>query len=296
MFAKVTTNKKLVRGIVPEGTTHLTCYVDVQKDVLFYVVLATQTDNKNEIIGAHVAEYGAYPDQKRAYYTLSDVKRGKFSLSKMYPNLGEEDRIVRSLQDLTDGLCEKRWAMEDGGDLMPLSRVIVDSSNWTNIIKKTLRNSKYSAILLAAKGWGNDKNFSTAMDDWPIKPGIRRGSNWRLDVPDRHILIGTNNWKTFVAARISTAQGLRGSLTFHQATEAQHKMFFDHIAAEWGQPRDCSGRIVTIWTARPNLDNHLWDCLVGSFVAASEQGALGVGHAPEKKKKKRPVPAVEVTW
>jgi hypothetical protein len=53
------------RGEVPVGCNHLTAFIDVQANLLFYVVAAWEDD-----FTGYVIDYGAFPDQKRPYFTL----------------------------------------------------------------------------------------------------------------------------------------------------------------------------------------------------------------------------------
>ena len=54
---------------MPVGCNHLTMFIDVQAALLFYVVAAWEDD-----FTGYVVDYGAYPDQKRPYFTLRDAR------------------------------------------------------------------------------------------------------------------------------------------------------------------------------------------------------------------------------
>ncbi len=57
-----------------------------------------------------------------------------------------------------------------------------------------------------------------------------------------------------------------------------HRLFAEQITAEYFIKTEGRGRTVDEWKARPEQpDNHWLDCLVGSAVAASMQGALLFG-------------------
>ena len=57
------------RGEVPVGCNHLTAFIDVQANLLFYVVAAWEDD-----FTGYVLDYGTFPDQKRLYFTLRDAR------------------------------------------------------------------------------------------------------------------------------------------------------------------------------------------------------------------------------
>ena len=82
--------------------------------------------------------------------------------------------------------------------------------------------------------------------------------------------------------------GDRGCLSlFGRKTEA-HRMLAEHLTAEYRVKTQGRGRTVDEWKARPEQpDNHFFDGLVGSAVAASIQGAVLPGtSAPEPPRKK----------
>ena len=58
------------RGVVPIGVNHLTMFIDVQGNLLFWLVAGWE-DN----FTGYIVDYGAYPDQNRPYFTLRDAQR-----------------------------------------------------------------------------------------------------------------------------------------------------------------------------------------------------------------------------
>lgn len=72
--------------------------------------------------------------------------------------------------------------------------------------------------------------------------------------------------------------GDRGCLSIFGDRSEQHRMFSEQVTAEYFVKTEGRGRVVDEWKARPEQpDNHWLDCLVGSAVAASMQGALLFG-------------------
>jgi hypothetical protein len=76
---------RIKQGIVPAGATHLTMFVDVQATLLFCVVAAWADDFTGYLI-----DYGTYPDQKRAYFTLRDAR---LTLASVATSAGLEGSI-----------------------------------------------------------------------------------------------------------------------------------------------------------------------------------------------------------
>ncbi len=66
-----------------------------------------------------------------------------------------------------------------------------------------------------------------------------------------------------------------------------HRLFAEHLTAEYRVKTEGRGRSVDEWKSRPERgDNHWLDCIVGCAVAASMQGAAlkeFTGVAPQNR-------------
>ena len=94
----------------------------------------------------------------------------------------------------------------------------------------------------------------------------------------RHVVFDTNWWKSFVHARLAVAMGDRGGLSLFGSKSETHRLFAEYVTAEYFVKTEGRGRTVDEWKIRPEQsDNHWLDCLVGSAVAASIQGAVLFG-------------------
>ena len=104
----------------------------------------------------------------------------------------------------------------------------------------------------------------------------------------RHVVFDTNWWKSFVHARLAVAMGDAGCLSLFGSKSERHRLFAEHIAAEYRVTTQGRGRTVEEWKIRPEQpENHWFDCLVGCAVAASIQGSVLFGTAPTPPKKER---------
>jgi hypothetical protein len=122
--------------------------------------------------------------------------------------------------------------------------------------------------------------------------GDRVGHNWRIPSTTgkralRHVVYDTNYWKSFIFARLAATQGDKTSLALFGMANEDHRMFGDHLVAEYPVTTTGRGRSVDEWKQRPSCpDNHFLDCLVGCAVAASMQGAaLPSQQAPKPRKR-----------
>jgi len=69
--------------------------------------------------------------------------------------------------------------------------------------------------------------------------------------------------------------GDRGCLSLFGESPATHRLFAEHITAEYRVKTEGRGRTVDEWKLRAAaVDNHWLDCLVGCAVAASIQEAI----------------------
>jgi hypothetical protein len=91
----------------------------------------------------------------------------------------------------------------------------------------------------------------------------------------RHALFDTNFWKSFVHARLAVPMGERGCLSLFGDKPETHRLFAEHVTAEYRVRTEGRGRTVDEWKMRPERsDNHWLDGLVGAAVAASIQGVI----------------------
>lgn len=276
----------IARGILPQLSTRLTAFVDVQKSALYWVVASW-----DENFGGHVVAYGTWPDQARDYYTTQDIQR---TLLRKYPGVGLEGAIFKGLSDLTEYLFSRKWSKEDGSELQ-IEKLLIDA-NWgesTDTVYSWCRQSKLRSIILPSHG----KGLSASSLPWEMykkKPGGQLGEHWEIPPATtskaiRHVSMDVNYWKSFLSSAISRGQGDRGSLTLHAG---DHALFIDHLLAEYAIETTGRGRTVMEWRLNPDKpDNHWWDCLVGAAVGAS---LLGASRQAERKEKLPPVKWSEI--
>lgn len=263
------------RRVVPQECTHVTAFIDVQGDLLYFVVCAWCDD-----FTGYVIDYGAFPDQNLKYFTLIGARH---TLKRAYKGR-REARITAGLRDCVAMLFAQKWLRDDGAE-MPLELLLIDAAWEKEVVYNFVRQSEHKARLLPRHGRGV-KATEAPMDQWKKKPGERVGLNWRLrrnteNHPGvRHLMFDTNFWKTFVHKRFSTAMGDRGCLSFWKPnSKTEHKMPAEHCRAEKRHCVEANGRKCDEWKEAPGKpDNHLFDGIVGAAVAASMVGCVVAEH------------------
>lgn len=260
------------RGVVPLETSHLTAFIDVQQKALFWVVCAWADD-----FTGHILDYGTWPDQRRAYFTLRDLRLTMAAATK---GAGLEGQIYAGLEAATGHLLGRRWRRDDGAELS-IERLLIDA-NWgqsTDVVYQFCRQSPSAALLTPSHG-----RFvgaaSMPFTEYRRKRGDRVGLHWRIPAvigrhTVRHLLYDTNHWKSFIHARLAVPMGDPGCLSLFGHDPERHRLIAEHLTAEYRIRTEGRGRVVDEWRLRPEgFDNHWFDGVVGCAVAAS---MLGIG-------------------
>ena len=273
------------RHFVPLACQYLSMFVDCQKDVLYWMIAAWE-----DAFTGYVIDYGSFPDQKRAYFTVRDITRRLTDVSKAKST---EGALLEGLHALTGSYLGREWKREDGAT-MRIERCLVDANYLSDTVYQFCRESKSAGVIMPSHGQGV-KASSLPFALYARKPGDRVGHYWRI--PNvakrrviRHVMIDTNYWKSFIHARLATPRGDPGSLTLFGEHAELHRMLADHLVAEFRVANTAKGRTVEEWSARPGRpDNHWLDCLVGCAVGASMQGATLAGVSGFRTAKKQRV-------
>jgi len=261
----------LAKNRIPLACDKLTMFIDVQKALLFYVVIAWAED----FTGA-VVDYGTFPDQHRRQFSLTDANP---TIQSIYSNAGFEGGLYAALNSLTGDCLAREWEREDGA-MLKIEKTLVDA-NWgqsTDIVYQFCRRSSYSGIILPSHGRYVGAS-SKPMTEYRKQPGDRLGFNWML--PNvagkraiRHVVYDTNYWKSFIHARLAVALGDKGSLSLYGRIPGIHQLLAEHLTAEYRVKTQGRGRTVDEWKLKPERsDNHWLDCITGCAVCGSMLGA-----------------------
>ena len=255
---------------VPLACDRLTLFIDVQKALLFYVVLAWAEDFTGSVI-----DYGSWPDQHRREFSLADANP---TIQSEFPRAGLEGGLYAALTALTDDLLGREWEREDGA-VLKVERALIDA-NWgqsTAVVYQFCRESKFAGIVLPSHGRYVGAS-SKPMTEYRKQPGDRLGFNWMMPSVAkkravRHVVFDSNFWKSFVHARLAMAIGDKGSLTLYGRIPGVHQLLAEHLTAEYRVKTSGRGRTVDEWKLKPeHHDNHWLDCLAGCAVCGSMLG------------------------
>jgi len=168
--------------------------------------------------------------------------------------------------------------------MLRIERCLIDA-NWgqsTDVVYQFCRQSEHAAALLPSHGRYIGAS-SVSFTEYKPKRGDRIGHHWWIPSVTRkralrHVEIDTNYWKTFVHERLATAMGDFGCLSIFGRKAVEHRLFAEHLTAEYRVRTEGRGRTVDEWKLPAHKpDNHWFDCVVGCAAAASMQGVERIG-------------------
>lgn len=272
----------LKRGIVPLNANTLTAFIDVQEKLLYWTVAAWSDSFDGSII-----DYGTFPDQRQTYFS---TRNARFTLERVLKNTSLEGRIYTGLEKILEQLFSAEYVRQDGAAIK-INQAMIDA-NWgasTEIVYQICRIAKYPVFPSHGKYIGAG---SRPMNEWQRKPGDKRGLNWQMPNAAgkravRHVIYDTNYWKSFVASRFLVEKGDPGGLSLFGRDPQEHRLFAEHVTAEYPVKTFGRGRTVDEWKQRPNTENHWFDCVVGCAVAANLAGVSlsQMRQTPQTKKR-----------
>lgn len=259
------------RGDVPEWSEMLTAFVDVQQDVLPWMVVAWGKE-----LRGHIVDYGAWPEQRRKYYTLRELSP---TLREATAEPTVEGAIAAGLDALVADLI-----VDYGSGL----RWIGVDANWaisTEIVYSTARRHR-EVMPFHGRFFGAT---SIPLAQLKRNPGDKQGLFWRtkLEGRVRTIVADTNNWKTKILKRLKEPMESGRGIDWFGSKPFDHEMLCDQLSAEYSVHVTAKGKKADEWKNRPGRDNHWWDCLVGCAVGASLAGMSLAGEAEKPRRKRK---------
>lgn len=271
------------RGTVPAQCTHLTAQIDVQATCVYWMICAWSQE-----FGGHIVDYGTYPDQKRPYFRLTEVKK---TFQKASPGNDESGALREGLIKTIQTIQGRTFIRTDGAE-MKVERGGVDARWLPDEVERAIIESGCSNNWFPYYGVGiGAKN--KPLSQWTKKRGVQFGKNWLIQKPDRKLLRSifsdVNYWKSQMHQGLSVPQTHTQAVVFFAGATSQHQLLADHLSSERAARVKSKERIVDEWELPSNRpDNHWWDTLIGCAVLASICGIRKGENATQAKPKPRP--------
>lgn len=267
---------QIPRGIVPEGTSYLTAFVDSGDKVLWYCVCAFRKDFSGSIV-----DYGTWPPQNRPVFYKSDLDH---TIQGQMPGASWEEAFVFAHNQL-DEMLTGEWETQDGKQRQ-IDLILKDWSDGghASLIRSQIQASKHRTRMRPAKGFA-PKPGRKPMHLWGDPLRDKSGTGWvekRTENPV-HVQFDANVIKGMAARRLLTTIGAPSAVTLPGSDERAHRMLCEHFTSE--QPKSVSydGSHGVAWALIPSRDNDYWDCFCGCITAASVLGCKLAGDTPAKK-------------
>jgi len=289
----------LKRGVVPDWASVLVADIDVQDNILFWLVKAAGTDGARAIV-----DYGCYPDQNRRHFAVREVKRtlktvllqkkrkgdqvwggdGADTAGTAFPDVSREEAMYDGLVELSNSLCGREWKRETGGTI-PMRMVTIDAQDGDHwkIVYQVAREAPYKHLLMPRHGVpvkASDRPLSISAK---ADPAVTIGEEWvrgpckKEYGRQERLLVDSNYWKSQSQARWLTGRGANGCATIFGRDFDEHGMFADHRTAEYPNRITAQGkhgtRVSDEWVLFPGRsENHFLDLDVATDVGLSVCG------------------------
>lgn len=269
--------------VVPNECEKLTAFIDVQGSMLYYVVCAWQEDFQGYVI-----DYGAYPDQRKKWFTLRSARH---TLQKIHGK-NTEAAIFAGLTALTTKMLSREY-LKETGEAMRVSRCLIDAQwgDTTDLVYKFCRASSHAAVVMPSHGLPISAT-KTPIAQWRADKGSKKGLELIVSRAAnrsvRSIKFNANYHKKQTYEGLLLPPGIPGCIQLFKASPESHRMIAEHASSETPKRTEHDGRVVYEFQLKPNEDNHLWDGLVGCVVAASEQGILRPEQRPKNRNQGKP--------
>jgi hypothetical protein len=221
------------RNSIPQETQKVVAHIDVNKDILTYVIMSSPSP-----LRPHIIDYGTWPKQPGIFSKRNMVR----PLPTLYPHLTDyREMLYKGVQDLTTNLMERTYIREDGIEVQ-IDRLGVDIKYEEVYITRAIRESRWRHVLQACSGTYVDAddpllhekeraNALAIYENCYIEPNKMR----TLDI----LYFDSDYFKTELHKGFNLEVGARGSATLYGLNDngeelhaETHLQFADHLNIE----------------------------------------------------------------
>lgn len=264
----------------PQATTQVVTHVDVNKDFLTFLTVAS-----GDPFHPYIINYGTHPKQAGIF----SKRNVAFPLRSMYPGIDDYREVLYlAVKDLLQTLAHQPYIREDGVELFN-SAIGIDVKYEEDFIIRACKDSNLNNLIVPCYGWfvGPDDDL---LHERSHPEGTRVYHNC-IERPNRnrtveYLNFDANYFKTEVHKAWNQTSGLRGSLTmFAPEYVDQHKVVADHCNAERPErsPGKKTNRTRIVWKENGHqVDNEFLDNLGGCFALLTRQG-IDIKPSPTQK-------------
>jgi len=285
---------------VPNDTQKIVAHIDVQMEIMFYTVFASNMD-----FTGIFPTYGTWPDTGLRYFTKDQTRSWSMLTTeffKVYPEHRNkaiktteghiraplDAKIYFGLRQTVNKLKGMTFIRQDQFKTpMIIDKITIDT-RWgetSEVVKRFIKESGDPSLLAyygqymppthrqfeeydLKKGWLFEHQVSPHVQEpkWCIKPN-----------PDGqfYMMADVDRLKDFLFARLASPLGTSGSIALYDAPAEKHELFAHHVCnAEYPEPVTARGRTKNKWTVREGVvyDNDFLDCACGNMALMSTFG------------------------
>lgn len=265
----------LPKGIIPDSTLYITTGVDVQKSILFYLTVAWGPD-----FSGVICDYGTYPRQHS--FDGWVASNPTIPLGFERPNLAIGPKVYSGLLALRDEIFTQPFKRENSEETLYASRFLIDAG-WaesSDAVFNFCRDSNRGSTDTFLPSFGRGVTATMVpFNEWQLKQGEIRKWNCRIlprtmkSTQGRNASFDGNQWKTLITERLLVPMGVSTGLHLFGADPGFHETLATHLTSEEAVERSGRGRKIKEWAQKDkHNENHWWDCLIMSAVAANLAG------------------------
>ncbi len=284
-----TNTNGLERLHIPDSSTLLTCHIDVQYKVLYFVLCAWEPN-----FTGYVIDYGTFPEQAERVFS---AKKARPTLRQQFKGTNLEGAWWAGLDAVSDQLLTTEYSRDDGQDINVECCLVdaADGAGSAETVKKWCRYNKHKAITHPAIGYGVTATRAP-ISAHKKRKGEKRGGEWRLTAgkAGRTLLYDPSFYKTMCHRRLATPHGQAGSLTFYgfrDGRPVRHDFLAAQLTSESRErvTHERSKRTIDLWTLIPGqTENHWLDNITGCVVGAEMRGCTTAQVRTVRKKPTKP--------
>ena len=267
------------RGTVPDGYDFLTCGIDIQMRVIWWVVMAWKMDMTGTVV-----DYGWYPQQRNRSFNLEELSATLQSASGA-TEADVDAAVSWGLTELGGDVLARDW-LDEAGNAVPLVKAQVDI-NWKEselAVARFCKLKAYREKILPSRGLAMLKN-RRRISEWKVadgerapKPEERRQCEWIVTSRKHHglaeVYFDPNHWKSHINWALSMPLQSAGSLSLYGESPLEHEMLSDHLTSHYPVQVAYNGASQQQWLLRAGVTrDDLLDCMTNACVAASRHGA-----------------------
>lgn len=302
---KVTSHSRLT---VPMEMPNCVCFIDVQNEVMFWGIVASDLNYTSQVIA-----YGTWPEIKHPMFTKHSTQswsmltsaylqahpdqRSKAYVTKQgFLRAELEPKLYYALTQTVQYILSLPLQFANGAKV-ELQRIGIDV-RWgeaNSVCKQFCANSGFSNLMACYGQSVPPSNIQ--IQNYQRRPGWvfedqvcknEKNSKWVIkpDTLGRVMMIDPDMMKDFTHTRLITPLGAKGCLSLHNASPDDHQLFAHHLCnSELPEEKEHRGVRKNQWMTMETQDNDWLDVVCGCMALL---GTTGCSLQPDTEKDTEP--------